>query len=65
MTTQEAEQAFRRELNAAIEKAWANGVDGDYIAHYMRSLTFDVGRRWNAEIDRRNAQRIEQQRATG
>ena len=62
MTSQEAERMLRQELQAAIANAQANGLDGDIIAHDLRSTASDVSKQWNAELDRRNAQYIEEQK---
>jgi hypothetical protein len=37
MTQQEADQVFRRELEAAIENARANRLRRDIVAYYLRS----------------------------
>jgi hypothetical protein len=63
MTTQEAERMFRQELDAAIENARANGLRGDIIASDLRSTASKVSKQWNAECDRRNAERIAQMNA--
>ena len=57
--TQELERQFRRALDAVVEFAAVGGIDGDVIAHDLQSLASEVGRKWNAVLDRRNAKRIE------
>jgi YesN/AraC family two-component response regulator len=55
---QESYDCFRQKLQAAIEEARADGLKGDSIAHALRSVAYEVGSQWKAEMDRRNAERI-------
>jgi len=63
MTQLEAEKMFRQELKEAIEKARKNDLGADTIAYWLRSIASDVSKQWNAECDRRNAERIAQMNA--
>jgi hypothetical protein len=38
-------------------------MEGGDIARDLRSLAYDVGKRWNAELDRRNAEWIERMKS--
>jgi hypothetical protein len=58
MTIHEAERTFQQELDAAIENARANGLDGGHVAYNLRSTASKVSKQWNAELDRPNAERI-------
>jgi hypothetical protein len=42
MTIQEAERMFQQEINAAIENAQANGLDGRHVAYNLRSTASKV-----------------------
>ena len=58
MTKYNRQQTFRQELWALIESARAHGLEGGDIGYTLRSVAHDVGKQWNAELDRRNAERI-------
>ena len=57
MTTQELKQEFRQALAATVALAQASDLRGDVVGYHLRSLANNVSHKWNAELDRRNAQR--------
>jgi hypothetical protein len=59
----EAERMFQQEINAAIENAQANGLDGGHVAYNLRSTASKVSKQWKAELARRQAERIAQMNA--
>jgi hypothetical protein len=56
----EVEKQFRQEVEKAIATALAGGLDGDRVANNLRAFASEVGRKWNVELDRRNAERIKE-----
>jgi hypothetical protein len=63
VTKYNRQRTFRQELWAIIESAQAHGLEGGDIAYTLRSIASDISKQWNAELDRRNAQHIERNRA--
>jgi hypothetical protein len=55
-------EEYRKAIEAAIAAARKAGMKGSDIAWQLRSSAASVAREWNAEVDRRNAQRIAEQR---
>ena len=52
MTPQEAEVMFRRELDAAIDKARVNGVGDRDIGTHLRSIASNISNKEKAELER-------------